>query len=147
MDSTLRMIEEENFIVFEEKGYKDIDREKFMSVFQKMAEDGIIRSRYDDEIWITFSGIKKRSLDFRFNETEYMTHFKKRTNVPVSRFGDMLRCFALYLAGTDIMTTISEKLGIVIEFACRIGDKKYSITEEQAFAIKEFLACIGAREE
>ena len=72
-----------------------------------------------------------------------MTHFKKRANVPVSRFGDMLRCFALYLAGTYIMTTISEKLGIVIEFACRIGDKKYSITTEQSIALKEFMYFIG----
>ena len=143
MDSTLRKIEEEDIIFYEEKGYKDIDREKFMSVFQKMTEDGIIKSRFDDETWITFSGVKKCTLDFRFNEIKYMTHFKKRANVPVSRFGDMLRCFALYLAGTYIMTTISEKLGIVIEFACRIGDKKYSITTEQSIALKEFMYFIG----
>ena len=137
---------DKDIIFYEEKGYKDIDREKFMSVFQKMTEDGIIKSRFDDETWVTFSGVRKCTLDFRFNETKYMTHFKKRANVPVSRFGDMLRCFALYLAGTYTMLTISERLTLVIEFTSRIGDRKYSITEEQAFAIKEFLAFIGARE-
>ena len=59
---------DKDIIFYEEKGYKDIDREKFMSVFQKMTEDGIIKSRFDDETWVTFLGVKKCTSEFRFSE-------------------------------------------------------------------------------
>lgn len=143
MDNLLRQIETEDVVIYEEHNFEDIPKERFLSVFNEMKKDGILEGEYDDNTWKTFSGIKHTILDFHFNEAALATHLKKRTGLPVNRFRDIIRCYALYLAGAFILTTISERISLAIEFSCRVGDKDYSLKDDQEIAIKEFLAFIG----
>ena len=143
MDNLLRQIETEDVVIYEEHGYADIDKDRFLSVFDEMKADGILKGKYGDNEWITFSGVKHFIIDFRVNETALASHLKKRTDIPVKAFGDMLRCFAVYLAGVYILPTIRDRVSLAAEFSCRVGDRDFSITKNQVFAIKEFLAFIG----
>lgn len=143
MNNLLRQIETEDVVIYEEHGYADIDKDRFLSVFDEMKADGILKGEFRDNEWIAFSGVKHTILDFRVNETALASHLKKRTDIPVKAFGDMLRCFAVYLAGVYILPTIRDRVSLATEFSCRVGDRDFSITKDQEFAIKEFLAYIG----
>ena len=146
MDNLLRQIETEDVVIYEEHGYEDIDRDRFMSVFDEMKADGILKGEYGDNEWLAFSGVEHTILDFHVNETAIVKHLKKLKGIPVSRFGDMLRCFALYLVGVYILPTIRDRVSLAAEFSCRVGDRDFSITKEQEIAIKEFFAFIGISE-
>lgn len=143
MDNLLRQIETEDVVIYEEHSYAEIDKDRFLSVFDEMKTDGILKGEYGDNEWITFSGVKHFIIDFRVNETALASHLKKRTDIPVKKFGDMLRCFAVYLAGVYILPTIRDRVSLAAEFSCRVGDRDFSITKDQVVAIKEFLAFVG----
>ncbi len=143
MDNLLRQIETEDVVFYEEPRFEDIDKSKFISVFEEMKKDGILKGEYEDSTWLAFSGVKHTILDFRFSETSFAAHLKKRLGIPVDRFRDMIRCYVLYLAGVYILPTIWDKVSSAIEFSCRVGDRDYSISVVQEFAIREFLGFIG----
>ena len=147
MDNVLRMIETEDVVFYEDsRGYKDIEKEKFLAIFKEMEDDGILEGNFEDELWTGFSGVRRCLISFRYNEPAYVTHFMRLTGIPAPLFGDMLRCFALYLAGVYILKTIKERILLVSEFAGRIGDRDYSIQTDQEPAIVEFLLFAGIPE-
>ena len=147
MDNLLRMIETEDVVFYEDaKKYKDVEKKKFLDIFEEMVGDGILEGNYTDDSWITFSGVSRYTINFRFNEPMYINHFKKFTDIPTALFGDMLRCFALYLVGVYILSTIQTRILLVVEFATRIGDRDYYIKEDQERAIQEFLMFTGIPE-
>ena len=147
MDNVLRMIETEEAVFYEEtKGYKDIEKEKFLGIFEEMSDDGILEGEFADNMWAAFSGVKRCMISFRYNELAYETHFKKLTGIPAPLFGEMLRCFALYLAGVYILATIKERILLISDFAGRIGDRGFSIQADQEPAIMEFLLFAGIPE-
>ena len=147
MDNVLRMIETEDVVFYEDsRGYKDIEKEKFLVIFKEMEDDGILEGDFEDGLWVAFSGVRRCMISFQYNEPAYVTHFMKLTGIPAPLFGDMIRCFALFLAGVYILPTIKERVLLISEFAGRIGDRDYSIQTDQEPAIVEFLLFAGIPE-
>lgn len=143
MNNVLRQIETEDIVFIESISYGDIDKERFLSVFKALTDDGVIKSRYEDMCWVGYSGVKHCIMSFEVNKFAYMGHFQKKVDIPFNQFIDMLKCYALYEAGEFILLTIKEHMLVVREFAERVGEKKYHITDEKKEMIKSFLRFIS----
>ena len=141
--NNVRQIESEDIIFYEEQRYKDIDKEEYLSVFDKLKADRILEGRYEDESWTAYTGIKSVCISFRIDVIAYASHLRKRINCPPDQFADILKCFALLMTGSYVFPTITERINLLVDFSEKIGDKGYRIDEEEAVVVQDFFTFAG----
>ena len=142
-DSILRQIETEEIIFICENQYSENKREEYISAFRSLKERGIIRSEYTDNMWTTYSGVKRFILDFNFNKTQYDSHIGAKFGISYQKMIDMMKCFTIYNCGEFVFSTIQLYLNAIKSFLTMFKDKAFIVDESGMLAIQEFLVFIG----
>lgn len=144
--NVLRQIEVEDVVFFSDNKYDQIDRKKYLEVFNDMVARGRLTGNYKDKKWMGYSGVKRFGIDFTLDERAYNTHFGKHFGIPYFKMQDMLRCYAIYNIGTFIFSTINEKVGWIKQLITTVGDHNLEFSIDANEALLDFLFFIGTPE-
>ena len=143
MDNLLRQIETEEAIFFKEDQYNPDNRKLYLSVFDELRAEGIIRSNYKADKWICYSGIKMTIIDFQFNEYAYRQHIGKKLGISHITMADMLRCYCIYICGEYIFKTIQMQIVAIKSFIENYGSKALHMKDMEREGVRGFLVFIG----
>ncbi len=141
--NVLKRLEAEDIIFFSNNQYSPATRGKYIEVFSKMVQDGVITGDFQDAKWMCYSGVRWFGVNFSFNPALYNKHLGKAFNITHERMSDMLRCYAVYIFGTYIFDTIAIRINTIKRFITTYGEPDYTIDEEQVESLQEFLCFIG----
>lgn len=147
MNNILKQIEIGDVIFFTSNQYSSSNREKFTDVFRKMKEDGTTNSNYEDNLWMCYTGVKYKGIDFTFDREAYEKHIGKKFWISYETMTDMLKCYALYNCGVYIFPTVDNKVTVIKEFITHFGDATYNTSNTSLEVIDDFLAFIATPDE
>ena len=123
----LKQVEYEDVVFYSANQYSSSNRSKYLDIFNQMAADGLISTRFEDEKWMCYTGVKWCGVDFGFDKNKYASHIGDRFGITPWKMTDMLKCFAVYIYGSYIMQTINTKVSVITEFLTRFGDADYIV--------------------
>lgn len=147
MDNLLRKIElSEDIVIYKENQYRPEEKHLYVEKFQEYVQKGVIKSSYENNLWIGTSGIKQTELDFNFREYRYKTHAGKLLVFTVPELTEILKCYAISIFGVYIWRTIALRLKTIREFLTNFGDPEYKIKDKEEICLIEFLGFIGLAE-
>lgn len=144
--NVLHQVETDDVVFFTENQYNRAEKTKYLAAFNEMVADGTLEGHYSDMKWMGFSGIKRFGIDFSMDKNAYACHFGKEFSISYATMQDMLRCFALYILGSFIFPTISQKITWIKQFLLTFGERTRVFPADAAEAINEFLLYIGTPE-
>lgn len=147
MDNLLRKIElSEDIVIYKENQYKPEEKFLYMNSYHEYAQNGIIKGRFEDNLWIGTSGIKRTEIEFNFSEYRYKTHTGKLLRCTAPQITEILKCFAVSIFGVYIWRTIALRVKMIREFLTGFGDMDYRIKDIEEIYLIEFLGFIGITE-
>ena len=147
MDNLLRRIElTEDIVIYKENQYRPEEKQLYIKKFQEYVQKGVIKSSYENNLWIGTSGIKQTELDFNFREYRYKTHTGKLLVFTVPELIEILKCYAISIFGVYIWRTIALRLKTIREFLTSFGNQEYRIKDTEEICLIEFLGFIGLTE-
>lgn len=142
----LKQVEYEDVVFYSANQYSSSNRSKYLDIFNQMAADGLISTRFEDEKWMCYTGVKWCGVDFGFDKNKYASHIGDRFGITPWKMTDMLKCFAVYIYGSYIMQTINTKVSVITEFLTRFGDADYIVYPINLETIEMFLLFINTPE-
>lgn len=145
MRDTLRVIETEDVVIYNNLSYGPEFIRLSREFFDKLIEEGIItKGGFEDDKWICYSGIKKVEIDFVFNSSIYAKHVGKEFGISFDTMKLMIKCYVIYCTGEYIFKTIAREITNSIKgFLCNYKEREFKLTTTQAYYIEDFLAFIN----
>lgn len=144
MENTLRVIETENIVVYNDFCYGPKIIKECKDFIGHMKDTGNVRSDFDDEKWICYSGVKNYEISFSFDKTAYMNAVGKAFMIPYKTMQEMIKCYACYCTGEFIFDTIAREIvNNIKRFLCNSPKETLSLTRAEKEKIEDFLALIN----
>ena len=147
MDNLLRQIElTEDIVVYKENQYSPEEKQIYKKKFQEYVDKDVIKSSYEDNLWICTSGVKRTEIDFCFPEYCYKAHAGKLLGFSFQRVIEILKCHAISMCGVYIWRTIALRIKTIREFLTGFGSPEYKIKDIEEICLIEFWGFIGLSE-
>lgn len=144
--NVLRQVEVDDVIFFAENQYNRIDQGKYRAVFDEMVAANRLTGSFGDMKWMGYSGVKRFGIEFTMDEKEYNSHFGRAFGISYKTMQNMLRCYALYILGSYIFSTINQKIAWARQFVTTFGNETVAFPGDAAEVLQEFLLYIGTPE-
>ena len=116
---------------------------EFRTAFNDLQNDGLIQGKFEDQTWICSSDTDSFPVNFDFDIVSYSRSLKKTIKFTPSELTDLLKYYTLYICGSYIFQTISDRISRLRDFFSRYGTVNYEISSEYKHVIIDFLTFIG----
>lgn len=148
MDNTLRRIETEDIVVYNEFCYSP----KFVEMAKNFVSDSIkegtvTKGTFDDDTWKCYSGLINFEINFGFDKKAYDEHIGKEFGIKYETMKQMLKCYVAYCTGEYIFGTLARAITNVIKnFLCNYKEKDFKLTSTDLYHVEDFLSFINTPE-
>lgn len=147
MDNLLREIDlDEDVILYKEHIFSRSKLPQYMEFFKELCQNQIIRSRYQEEKWVSYTGVNIRCICFKLDADAYGSHIGKRFGISEKQMSELLRCYALHQVGVYTFSFIAKQIRDIIRFLTSYEGERYPVNEPERDAITEFLFFIGIKQ-
>lgn len=134
----------EEVIITDDTKYSPDTFEKSRDILKKLCRDGKVDNSFEDQSWYCYNGVEHFSINFDLNERLYSAHIGKEFSISRKSMINMLKCFAIFLFGDLVFSTIAAvKIRGIKNFLESYGEKGVLYNSDQIYAIEQFLAFIN----
>jgi hypothetical protein len=148
MNSILKQIETEEYVIYTDHKFDDQFVKKCKDAFFIMKKEGMIKGDFEGRKWMLHSGLKWFGLKFEIDVFKYSNHIGKLMGIPLNKMELILKCYAMYCHGAFIYQTIAiKKINVLKSFLECFGDNDYFIKTPEMSTISDFLYFVSTPEE
>lgn len=146
MENLLREIDYEDEIVFgAEQVFSRSRMPEYMAFFQDLCRENILRSKYQEDKWVAYTGVKLVAIQFQMDRTAYETAIGKYLGITYDTMIDLIKCYVLHQIGVFVFPSIAKGVRDIIRFLTSFNGKVYPVTEAEYHIIIGFFFFIGLK--
>ena len=148
MENTLRQIETEDIVVYNEFCYGPKFIEMTKGFVSDLIQNGVIvKGTFTDDTWKCYSGVKNFELSFDFDKSAYEKHIGKDFGISYETMKQMIKCYVAYCTGEYIFSTLVREITNNIKaFLCCYKDIGFKLTSTELYHVEDFLTFINTPE-